>query len=147
MFVRYLNLPPIPDQIISNLNQSFDQYQAKAEYFDGIYMWSDSFNKEINKWCQQNICDSMYFAFQIINGHLPIHKDINTLVKLNYIISTGGDEVVTNFWGDDQATLLASYKIQPHRWHILKADTYHNVDNVQPNRIRFSITGRVFGID
>lgn len=145
MYIHYLNFPRIPDQIINQLSREFNQYQPKSRYGNGTYTWSDSFNIDVNNWCQQYIAESMYFGFQIINQNLPIHKDIGTLIKLNYVIDTGGTNVVTKFWDNDKTTLLASYKIEPNRWHIFKADTFHSVENIQLNHTRFGVTGRVFG--
>lgn len=141
-YVRYINLPKIPDSIVQNLNRNFEEYDTSVGRYP--YSWSDSFNSEINLWCQKNICDTMYFAFQIIRGDLFLHKDVGTRTKFIYLFDTGGDNVVTEFYDDDQTTLLDSIVIEPLRWHILKADTYHCVKNVKPDKIRFSLTGKIF---
>ena len=140
--ICYLELPKIPYDILQIIPTELNKYHCKINY--GTYNWSDSFNQELNAWGQQYICKDMYFAFQLMTGDVPIHKDIGTQIKLIYLIETGGPNVLTKFWKDDQCTLLDSYKIKTHAWHILKADVFHSVDGVQPGQLRWSITGRVF---
>ena len=139
--IRYLNLPPVPQHIVDNLNYNFSEYDQSNKLGD-VYLWSDSFNEEINAWCKANICEDMHWGFQIISGDLPAHKDIGTEIKLIHLFNTGGDNVLTNFYDEDKITVTDSYKIEAGRWHILQANRYHAVHNVET--VRFSVTGRVF---
>ena len=155
--IRYLNLPKIPQSIVDNLNYNFEQYQKRdlPDNFQGgqdamrvAQLWTESFNKEVNEWCKENICDSMYWAFLITDGDLAVHIEEASKglasVKLNYVIESGGDNVVTDFWANDAKTLTHSFCIEPHRWHIFKADSYHSVRGIEPGKFRFSVTGKVF---
>ena len=148
-YIQYFNLPQIPKDLIDSvvpqtLIDSFNSGNRKYERQVNTYVWSDESNEKINSWGQENICSDMYYAFQLMTGSLPIHKDNGTKIKLNYLIDTGGDNVVTTFYDDDQTTELASYNIPVNKWHLFKADTYHSVSNITPGQIRFSITGRIF---
>lgn len=140
--IQYVNLPQIPQDIINQLPRDINQYKKKVDY--DVYVWTDSFNQTINEWCKKNICENMYWGFQIIQGDLPIHKDVGTKIKFVYVLETGGDHVVTNFYQEDQTTITNSYIIQPHRWHILEADRYHDVQGVESGKYRMSVTGRIF---
>ena len=156
--IRYLNLPAVPQSIIDNFNYNFDEYNRRDVPHDindkdanskrVATLWTESFNEEINKWCQDNICDSMYWAFLLTDGELAIHKEEASLglaaTKLNYVIRPGGADVVTEFWEDDKKTLKHSFCIEPFRWHLIKADTYHSVRNIEPGQHRFLISGKVF---
>lgn len=145
-FIHYLNLPPIPEDIINNLNRNWNQYKRKADYGNGTYIWSDSFNEEMNTWCQKNISSSMHFGFQIISGNLPKHKDVGTVSKLIYLVESGGPNATTNFYDDKDPTVkIGSVIIEPKKWHALKVDVIHDVTNVDLAKTRFSITGRLFG--
>lgn len=139
-YVRYLNLTTIPDDIIAELPADINLYNKNT--FQN-YHWTDSFNKKLNEWAQHHICNDMYFAFQIMTGDLPIHKDIDTKTKLVYLLQSGGNNVVTKFWDDDK-NLLDTYNIEKHRWHILKVDTYHSVEGIEENKFRWSITAKIF---
>lgn len=138
-YIQYLNLPRIPDEILSELNYNFKEY----DILDGA-TWSNSFNEKIDKWCKDNICDTMYWAFMISQDNLRIHKDYYTKTKINYIITPGGNNVATEWYDKDKTTLLDSVVIEPHRWHIFSADVHHCTKNMEPGKTRFSISGQVF---
>jgi hypothetical protein len=140
--IRYLNLPKLPDELTSKINYNYNEYAEKYKTKTGNYIWSDSFNEEINEWCKKNICEDMYWAFQIIKNDLLVHKDVGTEVKLSYLLKTGGDDAITYFTEEDGVTVTHRYVVEPFRWHLLKADVPHGVSGV--NDIRFSITGRIF---
>lgn len=142
-YYRYLNLPSIPKTIIDELTLDFDRYREHG-HNAGVYTWSDSFNETIDKWCKENICNEMYWAFQIISGDLGIHKDKVTQIKFCYLIEPAGSNVVTEWYADDQTTVVDSVVFEPHRWAVLKVDEYHSVKNIEPGKTRFAITGRIF---
>jgi hypothetical protein len=149
-YIQYVNFPQIPNELLNSivpqtLLSAFNQSENKKSPSSyETYAWTDEANEQLNAWCQENICPDMYYAFQLITGKLPIHKDKTTKTKLNYLISTGGDDVLTTFYKDDQTTKLASYNISAHKWHIFKADTYHSVSELLSNQIRFAVTARIF---
>lgn len=128
---------------MEKINFNFSEYEKKVDRTDINYVWTDSFNDEVNQWCKEHICNDMHWGFQIISGDLPLHRDYNTLTKINYLLFTGGNSAATNFYSDDEK-LVESIIIPEYRWHILKADAIHSVTGVDPGKIRFSITGRVF---
>ena len=144
-YFRYLEFPCIPDSLLEGLNWNVSEYTRKGESrIPNEFLWSDDHNQNLDRWGKENICSNMYFAFQIIFNDLPLHKDLGTVCKLNYILDPGGDNVLTEWYEDDQKTLLQSCVIDPGRWHIFKADSYHTVKNLQPGRTRFAITARIF---
>ena len=142
-YIQYFNLPKVPDYIIDAIKLDPNYYTKKIS--SGNYNWTDQYNDELNRWAQENICADMYFAFQFFEGPNIIHKDTSTHTKLNYVISTGGPNVLTEFYADDRSTILGTYCIEPFRWHVLKADTFHRVlGPFEPNQLRFAITAKMF---
>ena len=135
-YIQYLNLPSVPTHIIDNINSWVHDYSKNMSMY-----WTDVNNQEIDTWGKEHISNDMYFAFQIFKDDVPVHKDVETLTKLNYLISPGGSNVLTEFF-DGQIT-VASYNIEPLKWHVLKADTPHHVVNVK--QLRYGITARIFG--
>ena len=140
--IQLINLPEIPRHIIDALPCDVNQYNNK--YHNDNYTWSNSFNQELNAWCQQHIAKSVYWAFQFIAGDLDIHKDIGTKIKFVYILNNGGSNVTTKFWAEDKTTLLNQYVIPEHAWHLLNADTYHSVEGIESGKQRWAVTGRLF---
>lgn len=143
-YFRYLNLPPIPENLLDQLPRDFDSYQRKdpGKWGDG-YKWTDSHNQDINAWCQANICDSMYWGFQIIKSDLAPHIDNGTKYKLVYLIDTGGPDILTE-WFDQELNQVDSVILEAKRWHMLKVDSLHSVRGLLPGAVRHSVTGRLF---
>lgn len=140
-YIQYLNFPRVPQEITRAISTDLNAYNRRLIYDN--YTWSDDYNQAIDAWGKSNICPDMYYAFQMITGDLPLHKD-TTPTKLNYVVHLGGNDVKTEFYSDDEQ-LLASYLIPAERWHVFKADTLHRVVNLEPGQVRLAITARIFG--
>lgn len=138
-FVQYLNLPELPKHIVDTVSLQRQDYEFGA----GGY-WTDQHNQLINQWCQQHICSSAYFAFQCFVNDVDLHRDSGTQVKLNYVLSTGGDQVYTEFYNDDGVTQIDKIIIEPRRWHLFQANVLHRVSGIEPGHTRFAITTRMF---
>ena len=144
-FVRCLNLPKLPQDIIDRIPRNYSLYEKKIQGIKSVhYVWTDSHNQEVDAWCKENVCDSMYYAYQIISGNMVLHKDQGTKIKFIYLLDAGGSDVWTEFYADDQCTLLQREKLEINRWYIMKVDVYHKVVGIDPGNVRFGITGRVF---
>lgn len=141
-YIRYLNLPLIPDAVINRIDRDYNRYSST--FYHDKYVWSEHNNHLVNRWCQENICNTMYWGFQIMSGDVAKHRDAGTTAKLTYLIDTGGEDVHTIFY-DDSGKILQDEVIKPNRWHILDVGHWHSVSGVEPGRHRFSVSGRVFG--
>jgi hypothetical protein len=143
-YIQYLNLPKIPQYVIDSLIRDVEQHRAhhNSNKYGNVYVWSDLSTDLLNTWCRENISDEMYYGLQLMPNDVPIHQDVGTKIKINYLIDTGGNNVLTNFYDNDGTTELASYCIDVGRWHIFKADTHHEVKNIENTRI--SVTSRIF---
>lgn len=143
-YIQYIHLPTIPQDIVAEAVSNIPLHLNNSiPSINDTYYWSDFDNRQLDSWCKSNICQDIYFAFQLITGNLSLHKDNITKTKFNYLIQTGGDSVITTFYNNNKE-IIESYSIEINRWHIIKVDTYHSVSNVQPGQIRFSVTGRIF---
>lgn len=156
-YIRTMNFPKIPQNIIDNLSKDFKQYQIKwtEEKIDWNYVLTDTFNEELNNWCKENICDSIYWEFQIITADSTIHRDhdpynrgeIEILgfphVKFIYNIQLGGSNVLTEIY-DDQETLIDTYHLEKEHWYLFKVDVWHRVVGIELGQVRFAVVGHVF---
>ena len=144
-YFRYLDLPTLPQFLIAKLNFNVTEYTRKTpSKVPDSFLWSDDHNRELDQWGKEFIGSDFYFAFQIMCKDVPIHKDQGSICKLNYILDPGGNNVTTQWWADDQITMLQEVTIETERWHIFRSDVYHSVNNVEPGRSRFAITARLF---
>lgn len=139
--IHYINFPKIPDNIVNQIPRDTLLYTKDLDYSANNYFWSKSFTTELEYWCRANVCATASWGIQVITGNLPAHKDFGTSLKFIYIIETGGGDVRTNFYNDNKH-LINSYVIAPNTWHTLKADTLHDVKNVE--QVRISISGRLY---
>jgi hypothetical protein len=117
---------------------------------------------KLKTWLKFNICqdaDSYTASFaqgtNNISSQLP-HVDFSRRYTLNYILDTGGDNVLTNFYCEDGFNLLRtdipdrsyqyknlnlidSVQFEPNRWHILNTKIIHGVTNIISPRISVQI--------
>lgn len=76
---------------------------------------------------------------QSINADTVIHIDHNRTDAINYILASGGNNVLTSFYNDD-LSLIKEISIKEKKWHRLKVDTKHSVRNiVSPPRIAITV--------
>jgi hypothetical protein len=139
--IHYIKFPPIPNSIVDQIPRDVLQYSKDLDYSANNYFWSKSFTTDLESWCKENICSTASWGIQVITGDLPVHKDVGTISKFIYIIDAGGSSVTTTFY-DNNKCITNEYIITPQEWHILKADTFHSVTNVE--QVRISVSGRIY---
>ena len=99
-------------------------------------------------------------SVQIIKNGAPVHVDIGRKVAYNYIIETGGSDVLTAYFNIDDfiqdrnnrhlrlfpkldgppAEPLYSVCIEPNRWHKLDVSFPHTVLNIESERMAITVT-------
>jgi hypothetical protein len=95
-------------------------------------------NSTLNGFVRKLIPNAKIVSVQIIRTGIPIHTDIGRTEAINYIISTGGDNVYTCFYAEDN--LEQKYKIETERWHWLNVSVPHQVIGLDNNNPRVAIT-------
>ena len=99
-------------------------------------------------------------AVQVIKNGVPVHVDIGRKVAYNYIIETGGTNVLTAYFNIDDfiqdrtnihlkllpkldcppAEPIYTVCIEPNRWHKLNVSIPHSVLNIESERIAITVT-------
>jgi hypothetical protein len=99
-------------------------------------------------------------SVQVIKNGVPVHVDIGRKVAYNYIIETGGSNVLTAYFNIDDfiqdrnnrhlrlfpkidcapAEPIYSVRIEPNRWHKLNVSVPHTVLNIENERIAITVT-------
>ena len=145
-YIQYVNFPQPPKDLIDSISLNLSNYKnaRPGSSNPDTYFWTDEHNQEINQWGKKNICDELYFAFQFMTGFSQLHKDSDSKTKINYLITLGGSNVVTEFYDDTKETKLMEYRIEANRWHLFKADVFHQVSGIEPGNFRFAITAKIF---
>lgn len=144
MFLKYLDLPRVPSELLSTVNTVITNSQDELHKFTGfdypplkLYPITDP----LLGWIKNNIpvMFGKCMHIHVITDTLLIHKDFQEdRFKLNYIFDTGGENVLTHFY-DDEHNLLESHKIKPCRWHQFDGQVYHNVTGTTSARIAITL--------
>jgi hypothetical protein len=145
-YVQYVNFPHPPQSLIDSISLDLSTYKKSipGKANPETYFWTDEYNQEIDAWGKKNICDGLYFAFQYMTGFSQLHKDSSSKIKLNYLINLGGPKVITEFYDDTKETKLMEYHLEANRWHLFKADVFHQVSGIESNNFRFAITAKIY---
>jgi len=146
-YVQQLNLPSPPQNILDIVNKNYNiqkqHLNLKNDKEKIEQIWSEGYNIEVDNWCKNNICKDVHYSFQLTTN-LNKHIDVGTKIKLIYFVDTGGDNVFTEFYSDDNKQMLQSVQLNSHKWYALKTDVNHAVRGVEKFKTRFSIVGRLF---
>ena len=99
-------------------------------------------------------------SVQVIKNGAPVHVDIGRIVAYNYIIETGGSNVLTAYFNIDdfiqdrnnrhlrlfpkldcpRAEPVYTVCIEPNRWHKLNVSLPHTVLNIESERMAITVT-------
>jgi len=145
MYVNYKDYPLIPEYLIIETHHSLllSNHNVNGSGSDTYSRYTAT--PKLQEWFRDTMIplvgvrDIVYV--QTITSGIPIHKDPNRNLALNYVIDTGGTDVITSFYKDQDNqsghTLdpVEEYKIIPHIWHELRTDVFHGVSGLTSKRI------------
>ena len=185
MFYKKLNFPPISEHITNSLESSLIDNTVVGDIGYGEnhiknnkqlvacgYSMGNIVNSELTSWLEENIPDissrfNILYQTQFSLDNTPsthiVHTDRLRLTALNYIIDTGGSDVVTSWYKEEgknlhrlQKTpgsqsdsgavdyknlqLLESVILEKNNWYIIDTRILHDVDNITATRKSISIS-------
>jgi hypothetical protein len=142
-YIKYLSYPPIPQRLVKPIDEIIDLVDKTSSIIPHDY--TDVFNTryvgpELHKWLETVFNFQFLAQYQIIKNGIPIHKDkANRLIAYNYLLATGGSNVITSVY-DNNKVLLQAECLELHRWHRLKTGYFHGVEGIEDTRVSLSIT-------
>ena len=146
MIAHYIDyLPKIPQHLMEDVERIIKTKVDELEKFTGGKYWAYQFypvDGRLEHWLLENIPieKTDCFHIHVITKELLIHKDYNSAkYKLNYIFETGGTNVRTGFY-DDNNNLLESMNFDPHRWHHFNGQIFHGVTGIDDSKQRIGLT-------
>ena len=148
MYVTYKDYPPIPESLLSEVRQSLLSQDIFTSNLSVRTFGNYIATPKLQEWFRDTMIpligvDDIVNVQTIVSG-IPIHKDRNRNLALNYVIDTGGTDVITSFYDDQpdhpghNITPMEEYKIIPHVWHELRTDVFHGVSGLTSKRIAVS---------
>lgn len=139
-YLVYLDLPEIPEHLIEPIDVIINKPPKPDSKIptDFAPFQTRLVSKELFEWVQDMFKIKCYTQYQIIKRGLPTHKDVRRTVAFNYILETGGPNVLTTIY-DDTKKMIDYEEIKPHIWHRLKTDVFHNVTGITSSRVSISV--------
>ena len=174
MLFKYIDsVPPLPTELEKLCLQQIYQGQLLYEnpercLIDGnrkisnILYQSWSMPSDVETWIRKNVTDEYTnIGLQVQNAskrpgdHLPHTDWADRRSVINWLIDTGGENVITSFYQEDGETLqrapetrvndasrlkiIESHQIQTHNWAWLDTSVIHGVTGITGCRISISI--------
>jgi hypothetical protein len=160
-----LNFTPSADFLVEDIGYGVDHYKNNKLISPCIYKYGKINQGPLVDWILKEIRDFkislIQWQSQIPANNLPsthvVHSDIDRKYALNYIIKTGGEDVITSWYHEknkpifrtktsggqqsdngivnyENLTLLDSTVFKPFTWYLLNVSILHDVDNIVSNR-------------
>lgn len=141
--IEYLDLPPIPEHFLKSIGEIValppKEMTAVPEAYHDVFN-TRNVEHDLNEWLRTIFHFPMYAQYQLIYRGIPVHKDkSDRLVAYNYLLATGGPNVITTIF-DDSMKMLQFEKLELHRWHRIETGYFHGVHGISPESIRVSIS-------
>lgn len=140
-FEKNNTLPIIPKSLLSSLEEieTFKNFFPDKN-FNHTYA-SYEVPNELNKFLQNFFDYSIVVRYQVIKKKLPIHIDVNTKSKFNYLIKSGGNQVKTRWWDDvkNPTKKLQECEMKELEWYYLIVDVPHDISEIENTRISITV--------
>lgn len=139
MFTKEIKFPQIPNEIADIVRQQAIQWVEFDNIAKENYGWIPA-NVIVDKWGKENICEYAQWAVQVLIADLPKHIDENSQVKIQYVLETGGKNVISKSYKNNY--VVHSMVCDANKWYILKTNEFHGVYGVTD--VRISLAARIF---
>lgn len=136
--IDLLNYKQIPENLIISLSEVEKReniFKLKAYSYYRQFL----VNENLNDWLKTIFDFKFHASYQVIRNGISIHKDFNRNECFNYLINSGGKNVITNFY-DDNNILIDNMNIPEKIWHRLDVSKFHGIDNIENIRYSVSVT-------
>lgn len=140
--IEFVTLPIIPDEIVLHIYSSLaNPNELKHHPYQQVFSVHD---------CHPIVYEFMRDSYiagpgqlvqvQRISGLLPVHIDARRLITTNYLLETGGENVITSFYKNENDTNPTDSQCLPIRsWHRLNVQNWHGVVGVAPGYQRIAV--------
>ncbi len=141
LLLEYLDLPTIPDEWLLSLDEikQLPLYSPPNLEERNLYFLRQLKDQRIIDLLQPSFDFDIreHIFYQYIGANLGVHTDFGRKTAINYIINTGGDNVITKwFSGSD---VIFEEIIPEKRWHKIMVNINHCVENITSDRYAITI--------
>jgi hypothetical protein len=145
-YIKYLNIPTVPEELLDSIDSIVNQNKENMIVRDFQHFQYKTINPKLDKWVYSVFKMNCYAKYQVIYNGIPIHKDNPAFpgdrrIAFNYLLETGGTNVVTTVYDEDKITIMQSERIPVKTWHSLVVEKYHGVEGIEDiNKPRVALT-------
>lgn len=128
-------LPRLPDEFLLSGEhiRSLKCLSPQKAFEAGYASYLPDNETELTEYLSEYFNSDIEVRYQLIFNDLPMHQDIcEQDYKYNYVYQTGGDNVLTE-WVGEQAIC------RPHIWYKLNVRNSHAVSNVVSDRLSVTV--------
>jgi len=142
-------LPKIPEHLITNCYEVIKQPDELPLFgfddYPNYKFMSIPEKSELEAWLLDSLKIKRHriFHIHVMENSILMHKDWPRNYSLNYILTTGGENVLTHFH-TEEGEIFESYNIEQFRWHHLNSQCFHSVSGFTPGVKRVAL---VLGMD
>jgi hypothetical protein len=160
-YFEYLDtLPPVSLDLLNEVR--YTALNSKSTFVDPEFSTYQFYllQGKIKEFTQSIFNFEHSVSVQVIKNGVPVHVDIGRIVAYNYIIETGGSNVLTAYFNIDDfiqdrnnrhlrlfpkldcplAEPVYANCIEPNRWHKLNVSLPHTVLNIESERMAITVT-------
>ena len=142
-YIGYLSFDPIPKELLPSVQMVIDSPPKPNSNIPPEYHYYQSrlADQNLENYIREIIPFNCFIQYQIIRKGIPIHKDAkDRKVAINYLLSTGGNDVATTVYDENKITILQQEVIRPNEWHYLLTNKFHGIDGQTFNSDRVAIS-------
>jgi hypothetical protein len=139
MFAKEIKFPQIPNDIADIVRQQAIKWVEHDNTAKENYGWIPA-NTVVDKWCKENVCEYAQWAVQVLIADLPKHIDENSQVKIQFLLETGGKNVISKSYKNNY--VVHSIVCDADKWYILKTDEFHGVYGV--TGVRIALAAKIY---
>lgn len=137
--IKFLSLPTVvlPEVLYNPCDQYF---KSQVPGYVSYKISNEHLNIQLTEIFKHILCDVEGFFIQEISKDFCNHRHRDPRhFAINYIIDTGGDNVITSIYNSDLSVLDA--KCLPiNRWHYFQANNLHDIQNITSKRVSLTVS-------
>ena len=143
--IRKVDFPAVPVDLILTIEQvraltPIVLYHEDRSIYEVEWYKVYTCNQELTDWVHKTFPMEIDLVEYVISDQaIVIHTDLGRNQAYNYLLKSGGEDVLTEFYTADQTQMIDSIECETNQWYELNVGLPHKVSGPQ-NAPRFLIS-------
>jgi hypothetical protein len=142
-----VDIPPVPLDLIKSLDQikalpPVVLYQEDGSTYESEWYHVYTCDQELTDWIVKHFPVEVDVVEYIVSDRAIImHTDLGRSQAYNYVLDTGGKNILTEFYNDSRDQLVEQVEYATNQWYLLNVSVPHMVKGEQTRpRVLISVT-------